>query len=274
MRRSLLFIPSNSPRMIQNADVFESDGIIFDLEDAVSIQDKDSANYLIKEAFGFFNFEGEKIVRINDVSTPYYVRDIELIKQIDIDTILLPKSTLETINRLKEDLAGTNIKVIALIESALGIEESFEIAKVDIVNGLLLGGEDLSVDLGVKRTKVGTEILYQRLRIVNAAKACNIDVIDTPFLDVDDTEGLLADTLYCKNVGFTGKAAINPRQVIYIQRTFTPTDKEVKDARLLLNAYNKSVEEGLAVFNYNGKMVDLPVVKRAQQILDIVDKEK
>lgn len=267
----MLFIPGNNPGMIQSCDVFNADSVIIDLEDAVSISEKDAARELVKHALQTLELNNvEVIIRINPIDSIYFEDDIELICTLDIDGILLPKATKSSILTLEGILKERNLSfdIIALIESARGVEEAYKIVKKsEMCTGILLGGEDLCADYGCKRTITGEEIYYARGRVVNAAKAAKKMVIDTPFTDVNNIEGLKKDTTFAKQLGFDGKAIISPRHVEYVNEIFTPSEDEINYALRVMKAKEEAEEKGLGVFSLDGKMVDLPIIIRAEKIL-------
>ena len=279
IRRTMLFMPGNNPGMLQNAGILGADSIILDLEDAVYISEKDSARILVRNAIEEIDFyNSEIVVRINPISTEFGYKDIEEIASVKPDAIMVPKATEDDIIQVdrimtniekSKDFKEGSIKIFPLIETAYGIENIYSIIKSsERVVGVLLGGEDLTADLGIKRTKAGDEIYYARSRVASASKACNIDAIDTPFTDIDDTEGLLDDVKKAKSIGMTGKAAINPRQIDIIHDVFAPSEDEIKYAIRVKEAYDKAKAEGKGVFSLDGKMVDAPVINRANKILD------
>jgi citrate lyase subunit beta/citryl-CoA lyase len=282
IRRTLLFIPGNNPAMLINGTVFGADSVIYDLEDAVSFGEKDAARFLVEEALKSLPpSQVERIVRINSLETPFWEKDLEAVVPQRPDAILLPKAeTGEGIKKLagyltqmEKDLGiePGRIKIIALVESALGIEKALEIALADPrVEALFLGAEDLTADLGARRSKTGEEILYSRCRVVTAARAAKIAAIDTPFTDVDDEEGLVKDSITARNLGFSGKAVISPRHIPFVNRVFTPKEAEVKQAQRIVAASEKAREEGKGVISLDGKMVDAPIVNRAKQILALM----
>lgn len=276
MRRSMLFIPGNSPGMIQNADVFDSDCIIIDLEDSVALDEKDSARMLLKELMQSLSFEEtEMIVRINPLDTIYYEADVEALANLKIDAVLLPKADVKSVLDLSNRLMKMNspIKIFVLIETALGVEQVYDILNAsDRCLGLMLGGEDLCVDLGCERTKEGMEIFYARSRVLNAARALKKVAIDTPFTDTNDVTGLKKDTRFAKRLGFDGKAAINPRQILEINTIFSPTEAEINYAKRVIDAEQRALEEGKGVFSLDGKMVDLPIIKRAKKVISTASK--
>ena len=162
--------------------------------------------------------------------------------------------------------------IIPLIETALGVENAFEIASSsDRVRAIFLGAEDLTADLRCKRTKKGDEIFYSRGRIITAARAANIDVYDTPFTDVEDEEGLIEDAMFAKSLGFTGKAAISPRHVMAINEVFSPTIEEIEYAKEVMDIIKLAKEQGKGAISLHGKMIDAPIVARARQTLEMAE---
>lgn len=270
--RTLLFIPGNNPGMLQNSNILGADGIIIDLEDAVALSEKDSARDLVKEYLSTFETDVDIFVRINPLDSPYFYDDLHELKDLNIEGIVLPKAGIEPMEKLEEYLnkIDSDFKVIALVETALGLELALEIAQVsDRVIGLFLGAEDLTLDLGAKRTKESKEIEYARARIIAASKAMGIQAIDTPFTDTDDIEGLRIDTKNAKDLGMTGKTAISPRHVEDINEMFTPSKEEVDYSIRVLEAVKSANEKGLGAFSLEGKMIDKPIIQRAANLLKI-----
>lgn len=280
MRRSMLFLPGNTPNMIINGDALGADCIILDLEDAVSPDEKDSARLLVRSAMKNMDFRGVEItVRINSIDTEYWRDDLEAIIPLKPDFIMPPKSgCAEDIKKIDAYITGIEekcgmdkggVKLIPLIETALGVENAFNIATASKrVAALFLGGEDLTADLRCKRTKSGNEINYARTRLVCAARAAGIDVYDTPFTDVNDDEGIIADAEYAKSLGFSGKAAIAPRHVRAINEVFSPSLKDIRYAQDVFEAIRLGKEQGKGAVSLRGKMIDKPIVERARQTLE------
>ncbi|MFP4177795.1 MAG: HpcH/HpaI aldolase/citrate lyase family protein [Acholeplasmataceae bacterium] len=273
MRRSLLFIPANNPGMLQSSDVFNADSIVFDLEDAVFVRDKDAARTLLREYLkSIKDTQSEIIVRINDEKTPFHSTDLGLLRTGRIDTIMLPKATAasfyafsERLERFEEEHSlSRKVSVIPIIESALGLIEAHEIASHERVSGLFLGAEDLATDLMAERTKAGYEILYARSRLVISARAFGIDAIDTPFTDTRDEQGLIDDTRSAKSLGMNAKAAIHPDQVHVINRIHSPSRIEIEFAQKVL-AKHEQLAKGS--FSIDGKMIDRPIIERAKRTL-------
>jgi len=279
LRRSMLFMPGNNPGMLQTAEVFGSDSIILDLEDAVSLGEKDAARILIKGALKTFNYgTTEVVIRINPFSTPYALEDIDVMARLKPNAILLPKATPEDMKKLDEMLTAIekeegfeegSIRIHALVETTYGVETVYETIQMsNRVDSVCLGGEDLAADLGVARTKDSEELFYARTKVVNACKALKIDAIDTPFTDTNDEAGLLADTIHAKKLGFTGKLSINPRQINTIHKVYSPTANEISWANRVMSAKDEAEKEGLGVFSLDGKMIDAPVISRAMNTLN------
>ena len=265
-----------------NADALGADSIILDLEDAVSPAEKDSARILVRNALKYLNYSNcEIIIRINSIDTDYWKSDLEEIIPLMPHMIMPPKISCAkdvqiVADYIKEVEEKHNIKksthIIPLIETALGVENAFEIAKSsDRVKAIFLGAEDLTADLRCKRTKKGDEIFYSRGRLVTAARAANIDAYDTPFTDVEDEEGLEQDALFAKSLGFTGKAAISPRHVMIINEVFSPTIEEIEYAKEVMDIIRVAKEQGKGAISLRGKMIDAPIVARAMQTLKMAE---
>ena len=279
MRRSMLFLPGNTPNILINGGYLGADAVIFDLEDAVAPDEKDAARILVRNAITYLELgRCEVIVRVNSLDTAFWKKDLEAIVPCRPDWIMLPKTARagdvqqadEYLTKLEEQLGWQRctVRLMPLIETALGVENAFAIASAsDRVGALFLGAEDLTADLQCKRTKGGREIEYARGRMVVAARAAGVDVYDTPFTDVNDAEGMEADALYAKAMGFTGKASISPRHVEIINRVFSPTPAEIDYAYEVLDAIAQAKAQGRGAISLRGKMIDAPIVARAQQTI-------
>ena len=283
MRRSMLFLPGNTPNMLINGNCLGADAVIFDLEDAVSPTEKDAARILVRNTMRYMDFRGcEIIVRINSIDTPFWKKDIDQILPQKPGLILLPKTGSAAdvqeadayISQVEETLGmeKNTVGLMPLIETALGVENAFAIASASKrVKALFLGAEDLTADLQCKRTKEGREIEYARTRLVVAARAAGVDVYDTPFTDVNDDEGIIKDAQLAKALGFTGKASISPRHVEVINSVFSPTQKDVDYAYEVMEAIAFAKEQGRGAIALHGKMIDAPIVARAQQTIAMAE---
>ncbi|MBQ8507673.1 MAG: CoA ester lyase [Clostridia bacterium] len=279
MRRSMLFLPGNTPNIIVNGEILGADAVILDLEDAVAPTEKDSARILVRNAIGRMGFgKCEVIVRINSTDTDFWMKDLDYIIPVKPSLIMPPKTGCAEdvqrvdayISQLEEKLGMENnsIGLIPLIETALGVENAFQIASASRrVRAIFLGGEDLTADLRCKRTKEGNEIAYARSRMVCAARAAGVDVYDTPFTDVNDDEGIYVDAHYAKSLGFTGKSAISPRHVQAINEVFSPSQADIDYAYEVMEAIRIGKEQGKGAVALRGKMIDAPIVARAQQTI-------
>ena len=283
MRRSMLFLPGNNPNMLINGNCLGSDAVIFDLEDAVSPAEKDAARILVRNTMRYMDFRGcEIIVRINSIDTAYWQADIDAILPYKPQLILLPKTGSAAdvlaadayMSEVEEKLGleKNTVGLMPLIETAMGVENAYAIASASSrVRALFLGAEDLTADLQCKRTKEGREIEYARTRLVVAARAAGVDVYDTPFTDVNDDEGIWTDAQLAKALGFTGKASISPRHVEVINQVFSPTQKEVDYAYEVMDAIALAKEQGKGAIALHGKMIDAPIVARAQRTIDMAN---
>lgn len=280
MRRTMLFIPANNPNLMINGGLLGADSIIFDLEDAVSPDEKDAARELLKNALASLHLgKCERIIRINGLDTPYWEEDLEAVMAQRPDVIMPPKTgraeCIRTLDRKMSELearygieAGTT-KILALLETAAGVENAFSIAAASPrMTGLFLGAEDYAANLRCRRTRAGTEILYARSRIVCAARAAGIDAYDTPFIHVEDLAGLEEDARFAKGLGFSGKASISPGHVAAINRVFSPSESEIAYAREVFAALEEAKRQGKGAVSLRGKMIDAPIVLMAEQVLE------
>lgn len=283
MRRSMLFIPGNTPNLLINGAYLGADALIFDLEDAVSPDEKDGARILVRNTMKYMDLKGiEIIVRINSIDTDYWKKDLQQIMTQKPDLIMLPKTSCrqdvltadEYIGCLEKELgyAPNTVRLMPLIETALGVENAYEIASAsERVAAIFLGAEDLTADLRCKRTKGGSEIAYARSRMVVAARAANVDVYDTPFTDVNDDEGIRVDAEYARSLGFTGKASISPRHVGVINEVFSPSAKDIAYAYEVMEAIEQAHRQGRGAIALHGKMIDAPIAARAQQTIAMAE---
>jgi len=265
--------------MVKKAETIQADAIIFDLEDAVSVSEKDTAREIVKKAIrSVKSSERERIVRINSVENDWGFEDLrEIIPELP-DAVILPKADEKSliaadmqITALEKKLgiAPGTVSLIPLFETAYAIANAWQIlgaaARID---GVQLGAEDLTREQEIKRTREGAEIRYARMKLAMDARARGIDIIDTPFTGIHDMEGLQRDAEYSRDMGFTGKTCIHPAHIEVINQVFSPTAEEVEHAMEILNAYEQSISEGRGACMYNGKMVDVPVADRARKIVE------
>ena len=283
MRRSMLFLPGNTPNIIVNGDALGADNIILDLEDAVSPAEKDAARILVRSAIQSLGFRGVEItVRINSIDTPYWKDDLDEMVPLR-PALIMPTKVGSAADVMAVDdyiasvekkcgLPDRSVKLIPLIETAAGLENAYGIASASPrVAAIFLGAEDLTADLRCPRTKEGTEIFYARSRMVSAGRAAGVDVYDTPFTDVNDDEGALSDARFARSMGFSGKASISPRHVRAINEAFSPTQAEIDYAAEVLEAIRQAKEQGRGAISLRGKMIDAPIVLRARQTIAMAE---
>jgi citrate lyase subunit beta / citryl-CoA lyase len=275
-RFSRLYLPGNTPGLMINAGLHLADGIILDLEDSVSPEKKDEARILVRNALRQIDFCGaERMVRINQGERG--LEDLNHVIPHNVNLVIVPKcesaeciKEVETrINEIKA-LKGIdgNVYLMPVIESAKGVERSFEIASSsENIVALVIGLEDYTADLGVARTLAGKESFYARSRIVVAAKAAGIQPIDSVFSDVGDMEALRQNVMASKALGFEGMGCIHPRQIAVIKKGFSPDSDEIEKSKKIVGAFETARRNGLGVVSLGTKMIDPPVVLRAQRTL-------
>ena len=277
--RSLLYVPGNMPSMLQNIPLFNCDGVIIDLEDAVPLSEKDAARILVKRFLETYRERNKVVlVRINPLGSKWGSDDLKVVLPALPDGIRLPKAdTPEIVERLDtrltefEEELGEEIgrfRILPSIESALGILNATGIARTSKrVFALAFGAEDYTVSMEIERTKGGEELFNARTQVLWAAKAAGIQAIDSIFADVNDMEGLRRETELVKRLGYTGKSLVNPRQIDVIHEVFAPKLDEIEYALQVIDAIKRARLMGTGVISLGGRMVDAPVVKRAVRVL-------
>jgi citrate lyase beta subunit len=266
--RALLFMPGDDRRKIDKAATLSADAVILDLEDGVALNRKAAARETIVAALNEVTFgRALRIVRINAVSTPFWHDDLAALRATPPDAIMIPKT--ESAAQLQAVAqAITDLPLLAIIESGAGVLALDAIVTADArLAALVFGAEDYAGDIGATRTPGGEEVLYARSAVVLHAKARRLAAIDTPFVDLHDLDGLHSDTERAHRLGYTGKLAIHPRQIETIQQVFTPTAKEISAALRLILAHEQHQRDGAGVFAFDGKMVDMPIVRAAEAVL-------
>jgi len=273
LRRSRLYLPGNEPKFYPNAGLHGPDGVILDLEDSVAPGEKDAARCLVRNALRAVNFYGsERMVRINQGERG--LDDLDWIIPHNVHLVLIPKvedpgQVTAVDERIRAIASATGrgepVLLMPIIESALGAWKAYEIAaSCERVAALAIGLEDYTADIGTQRTAMGAESFWARCQVVNGAKAAGVQPIDTVFSDVSDTEGLIASCVEAKGLGFVGKGCIHPRQIAEVHRAFAPDEVEIAKATRIVLAFEEAEAKGLGVVSLGSKMIDAPVVKRAQ----------
>ena len=287
----MMFVPGNKPGMMADAHIYGPDCIMLDLEDSVTLAEKDAARLLVYNALRSIDYgDTEMVVRINPLNTPYGRKDVEAVVKAGVDVIRMPKTeTAEEVVELEAEILKVEkeigregeTRIMAAIESALGVVNAYAIATASKrMMGIALGAEDYSANLKTNRTPGGAELLLAREQIVVAARAAGIACFDTVYSNLDDMDSFRKEVELVKTLGFDGKSIINPRQIEIVNEVFTPTEKEITKARAVVAAIREAQAMGSGVISLNGKMVDRPVVLRAERTIalaiaaGVIDKEE
>ncbi len=286
LRRSLLFVPGDSLRKLSKATQLEADSIIMDLEDGVAFNRKETARQTVVEALGTLSFgRRERLIRLNPLPTPLSgelaglpANDLQETIQPRPDGYVIPKvESAEQVRLVSDYLSAaedehgwpaSSIRLLVMIETARGVLNVGQIAQASPrLEALVFGAEDLASDIGAKRTKAGWEVFYARSAVVTAAAAYRLQAIDMVFVDLNDPVGLEEECRFAWQLGFAGKTAIHPGQLEVINRLFAPSPEEIEQAQRLTQAFEAHQAAGAGVFELDGKMVDLPMMRAATQVL-------
>lgn len=286
VRRSLLFVPGSSEQMVMKAAGLGRqgpDGIILDLEDGVSLAEKESARNAVSHNLDTLRTSGKEIlIRVNGMDTLYGIRDLLWVVQFAPDTLILPKANVQAVQAADLILADVErelgqkeggIGLIPMVETAEGVNRAEDIVRASPrINGVQLGAEDLTRELGIRRSTLGEEILFARQRLVYAACERGIDCLDTPFVGIQDLEGLQKDSEHAAAMGFTGKTCIHPTHIKTINRAFRPRKEDVEYSRRLLAAFQEASAQGKGACMFENNMIDRPVADRAEQLIRRYDR--
>ncbi|MBE9912007.1 MULTISPECIES: citrate (pro-3S)-lyase subunit beta [Enterococcus] len=285
LRRTMMFVPGANAAMLRDAPLYGADSLMFDLEDAVSLKEKDSARLLVHMALKTFDYSKvETVVRINAL-TAGGDQDIEAMVLAGIDVIRLPKTetaqdiievdqVITSVEETYQIPMGTT-KMMAAIESAEGVLNAREIAKASKrLVGIALGAEDYVTNMKTQRYPDGQELSFARNMILHSARAAGIAAIDTVYSDVENLEGFQTEVRLIKQLGFDGKSVINPRQIPLVHAIYEPTEKEIQAAKEVIWGIQEAEAKGSGVISVNGKMVDKPIVERAERVIALAKAAK
>lgn len=276
----MMFVPGNNPAMMADAHIYGPDSIMLDLEDSVTVTEKDTARLLVYNALKSVDYgDTEMVVRINPLNTPYGKKDIEAMVKAGVHVIRMPKTeTAEEVVEVEREIERVEreigclgrTRIMAAIESALGVCNAYAIATASPrMMGIALGAEDYCANLKTQRTPDGDELRLARETIVVAARAAGIDALDTVYSNLNDMETFRKEVEFIHRLGFDGKSIINPRQIEIVNEVFAPTQKAIEKAQTIIAAIKEAEKKGSGVIAVNGKMVDRPVVIRAQRTIDL-----
>lgn len=278
LRRTMMFVPGANAAMLRDAPLFGADSVMFDLEDSVSLKEKDTSRALVHFALKTFDYSSvETVVRVNGLDSCGAL-DIEAVVLAGVNVIRLPKTEtaqdivdVEAVIERVERENGIEVgrtRMMAAIESAEGVLNAREIAKASKrLIGIALGAEDYVTNMKTRRYPDGQELFFARSMILHAARAAGIAAIDTVYSDVNNTEGFQNEVRMIKQLGFDGKSVINPRQIPLVNEIYTPTEKEIDHAKQVIWAIREAESKGSGVISLNGKMVDKPIVERAERVI-------
>ncbi len=281
LRRSMMFVPGSKPAMIKDCTIYGADSVMFDLEDSVSILEKDTARRLVYHALKTMDFgDTETVVRVNALDSEFGLEDLKAMVRAQPGVIRLPKTEtaqdvidMENVIASIEEEIGLPIgttKMMAAIESALGVLNAYEIATSSKrLMGIALGAEDFVTDMKTNRSPEGIELLAARSQIILASRAAKISAFDTVYSDVNNEEGFIKEATLIKQLGFDGKSLINPRQIDLLHKIYEPTLKEIEKSILIIEAAEEAERKGSGVVSINGKMIDKPIIARAERVLMI-----
>ncbi|MRS14008.1 citrate lyase subunit beta [Enterobacteriaceae bacterium RIT691] len=278
-RRSMLFVPGANAAMVSNAFIYPADALMFDLEDSVALREKDAARRIVYHALQHPLYrEVETIVRVNALDSEWGLHDLEAVVRGGVDIVRLPKTdTAQDVIDIEKEILRIeqacgrepgSTGLLAAIESAQGITQAVAIAHASPrLMGIALGAEDYVRNLHTERSAQGTELLFARCSILQAARAAGIQAFDTVYSDANNEAGFLLEAAHIKQLGFDGKSLINPRQIDLLHNLYAPTGQEVEHARRVIEAAESAACEGRGVVSLNGKMVDSPIIERARLLL-------
>lgn len=273
-RRSVLFSPGDRPELLRKAVTTAADTVVFDLEDAVASTRKEEARAAVRGVLSDPSFDPdcEVTVRVGDPET-----DLDALlggdraAHLRLDALVVPKVEAPAdVDRVAEAVSAheRSLPLLALIETATGVLDAPEIARTGAVDALVFGAEDFAASVGATRTPAGEEVSYARQRVLVAARAAEVDAIDTLYTDYEDDEGLRADTATTVQLGYDGKLAIHPRQVAVINAALTPDEERIAWARRVLEATAEAEAEGRGVVGVDGEMIDAPLIAQAERVIE------
>lgn len=279
-RRALLYMPGDDRHKIEKAITLGVDCICMDIEDGVAANRKQAARETITAALRELDFgRAERLVRINPIGSGLEEDDLNAVLDAHPDGIVIPKvgdplavqwvSDRLAEAELEQGRPLEEIAILALIETARGVVNLKEIAASSPrLEGLIFGAEDLAGDIGAIRTREGWEIFYARGAVVTHAAAFGLQALDMVYMDLKDIDGLKEECLQAARMAYTGKQAIHPNQIEPIQDAFTPDDEAVARARRVVETAASHQANGRGAFNLDGRMVDAPVVRAAERVLE------
>ena len=279
-RRALLYMPGDDRRKIEKSTTLGVDSICMDMEDGVAANKKAEARSVIAQAMQELDFGvSERCIRINSIGSGMEKQDLVAALATNPDSIVVPKIEFaEQVKWVSEHIESYelssklnlgSIRLLVGVETAKGVLNLGEIAEADKrLEAIIFGGEDYAASIGAVRTKEAVELLYARQAVVTASAANDLQAIDIVFIDFKDPDGLRLEAEQGAGFGFSGKQIIHPNQVVPVQEAFTPSDSAIEYAKRIVESFESSQKEGKGAYALDGKMIDMPLLKNAQKVLD------
>ena len=275
VRRSFIFTPGLKPEMFPKAIESGADMVCIELEDGIAIKDKDEARKNTIEALKTLEIKSgvELVVRVNCQRTKFGLLDLEafISSKFKVKALMLPKvKTPEEITFIDDLLTDCNLDtdLHVIMETNEALENIYDIAHASKrIVALYFGGVDMAAELRVENKP--ENLVYARSKLVHAGASVGVDVIDVPYLDLENMDGLKKEAEFVKNLGFTGKGSIHPKQINILNEIFTPSQKEISHAKKIIDQFNKS-DTGLVVID--GKLIEKPVLREMQRKILVADK--
>lgn len=279
LRRTMMFLNAQKASLVKDAYIYKPDSIIFDLEDAVAENQKDSARIALYNALKSIDYKGiELVVRINGLDTPHFKEDIRAAVAGGIHTVRVPKTeTCEDVWAAEKEIEKAEKEfgvpvgktlMMAAIETPLGVMKAYELAKSsERIMGISFGAGDYVRTMRTTRSPEGVELLGARTQVVIAARAAGIMCFDTVYLDVDNMEGFANEVRLIKQLGFDGKSIISPKQIPITHQIFAPTQAEIAKAETTIRAIDEYAKDGIGVFTVDGQMIDIAMLEGAKRTI-------
>lgn len=280
--RTWMFVPGNNSRYLTKAAQSIADAVFLDLEDGVPVADKEAARGTVADTLDVSEFLPQRFVRLNAADTPWFDDDLAAlvpraptgfcVPKVDTPDVVHEVSAKVAKLEAEAGLAAGSVRLVPAIESATSLLNAPAIAAADArVVGIMFGAEDYALNVGLStvRKREAAELVYARSAIVVAAAASDVYSIDGVFPDLDDPDGMLADIQRSRDLGFSGKSTFNPRQLVDINRMFSPQPEELEYATRVVAAFDEAQARGDGSVAVGGQLVDLPIVLRARRLIEI-----
>ena len=281
LRRTMMFLNAQKPNLLKDPYIYQPDSLMFDLEDAVAIGEKDAARYVLAQTLKNIDYRNcERIVRINGIDTPFWKEDIRCSVYAGCDGIRIPKTeSSDDVKKVERevqeaereaDVKEGSTLLMTAIESAKGVMNLQDICNSsERLFGVALSGGDYTKDLHTVITGTGVELNGARQLMVIAARSAGIQCFDTVYTNLNDMDGFRRETQLIHDMGFDGKSIINPRQISIVHEVYTPTEKEIEFSKKVVEEIEEKTKQGFGVFTVDGKMIDIAFYDGAKRILDL-----